>query len=213
VDIAEQYLSAAEAACLVLEDPHVAEAWERPSTLPLYTVAGLAGHLAGQVGVVLKVLHAPPLPRAAATLSGPDFLRQQKWIDAPDDDEVHRGIRRSADTYAERGAPALAVRTRASLEQIQALLADEDVQRPVQFPWGSHALSLEDLLANRLMELIVHIDDLVVSVGAPSPEVPDAVAETALHLLIHVAARRNGWQQQVRALTRTDRLTGTATAF
>ncbi len=58
--IRTDYLVAAEAAAELLAAPELARAWERPSALAHYTVAGLAGHLAGQI-FFAEVALAQPL--------------------------------------------------------------------------------------------------------------------------------------------------------
>ena len=58
--IADAYLLAAASAAQLLADPAVANLWDKPSALESFTVSGLAGHLAGQVLSVSRVLKSPP---------------------------------------------------------------------------------------------------------------------------------------------------------
>jgi Mycothiol maleylpyruvate isomerase N-terminal domain len=54
----DAYLQAARSAAELLHRPEVAAAWDAPSALPEFMVRGLAGHLAGQVFSVARVLAA-----------------------------------------------------------------------------------------------------------------------------------------------------------
>lgn len=55
------------------------------------------------------------------------------------------------------------------------------------------------------MELVVHLDDLAVRVGVPTPEVPAAATDAVIGLLAALAARRHGAVPVIRALTRAER--------
>ena len=211
--VAGQYLAAAEAAAELLARPAVADRWREQSVLPLYPVSGLAGHLAGQIGVVVKVVDLPELPYDTVVVSGAEFIAHGRWIDAPDDSAAHASIRESGRVYAESGPDALASGAHRNLEQLRSALPGLDLSRPVQFPWGPPALTWADLLVNRMMELVVHSDDLATSVGLPGPELPAEVAATVTDLLTRVAAMRHGWPAVVRSLTRPDRLDQPVTAF
>ncbi|MEY9846473.1 uncharacterized protein (TIGR03083 family) [Streptacidiphilus sp. BW17] len=207
----ESYLAAAEAAVSLLAHQSVADAWEKPSALAGYAVSGLAGHLAGQVNVVAKALDGPePDTEPVALL---DYFLQASWIDADQDGEVHRGIRGSGDQYAEVGPQALATRTAEVLDRLRRDLPRQAPHRVVQFPWGPPSLRLDDLLTNRTMELVVHLDDLAVSVGVPTPELPAPATDAVVGLLATLAARRHGSVPVLRALTRAERAPATIAAF
>lgn len=83
----------------------------------------------------------------------------------------------------------------------------------MQFPWGPPSLRLEDLLLNRMMELVVHLDDLAISIRADTPALPAAATDTVIQLLATLAARRRGPGSLIRALTRTERAPASITAF
>ncbi|WP_236045752.1 maleylpyruvate isomerase N-terminal domain-containing protein [Streptacidiphilus fuscans] len=209
--ISESYLAVAEAAVSLLGHRSVADAWDEPSALAGYAVSGLAGHLAGQVSVVAKALDGPePATEPVALL---DYFLQARWIDAEQDSEVHRGIRGSGEQYAEVGPHALAARTAEVLDRLRRDLPRQRPDRVVQFPWGPPSLRLDDLLTNRMMELVVHLDDLAVSVGMPTPELPAAATDAVVALLATLAARRHGAVPVLRALTRAERAPDTIAAF
>jgi hypothetical protein len=73
-------------------------------------------------------------------------------------------------------------------------------------PWG---LSLDDFLVTRMMEIVVHSDDLAFSVGLPTSELPSSVVEPVLALLTALAVRRHG----ATALARAERAPKTIAAI
>ncbi|HEV7888384.1 MAG TPA: hypothetical protein VGO92_12560, partial [Acidimicrobiales bacterium] len=66
-------------------------------------------------------------------------------------------------------------------------------------------LSLDQYLVTRLIELLVHIDDLCVSVGVDTPGLPADAADAAVATLVGVARLNHGDLAVLRALTRRER--------
>jgi hypothetical protein len=88
--------------------------------------------------------------------------------------------------------------------------SDDD---PVLIPWQGWALTAHDLLVTRLMEMLVHSDDLAASVGLPTPQFPDEAVRPVLGLLTSVAVERHGQTALVRALSRPQRAPASISAF
>lgn len=93
-------------------------------------------------------------------------------------------------------------------EAIPAQPADRVVDLP-----GMWSLTLDDFLLTRLVEVVVHSDDLAVSVGAPSPELPPEYCDDVIALLARLAVRRHGPTAVIRAFSRGERAPGTVSAF
>src|SRR5690606_26937485 len=55
------------------------------------------------------------------------------------------------------------------------------------------------------LETVVHSDDLAVSVGAEPPDLPGAVTEPVVDLLVRLSLRRHGTTNVLRALSRAER--------
>ena len=119
--IRDAYLLAAASAAELLADPAVGNLWSKPSALESFTVSGLAGHLAGQVLSVPRVLKAPPPQGEVVSLV--DHYRRVLWIDADVDAEINVAIRQGGETNASDGAAMLAAQTKAAVEEIRELLA------------------------------------------------------------------------------------------
>ena len=80
-------------------------------------------------------------------------------------------------------------------------------------PWQDCCLATDDFLTVRLMEVVVHADDLAASVGLPSPAFDDEALHPALALLAALSAVRHGQDATLRALAREERAGGSVSAF
>ncbi len=98
------------------------------------------------------------------------------------------------------------------LEQLPDLLRTPRDPDTIFIPWQGWALTTDDFLITRSMELMVHSDDLAASVGLPTPDFPDTV-DDVVRLLSGVATRRHGQAAVIRALSRPQRSPGSVSAF
>ena len=207
----DDFLSSARSAADLLRDPAVAAAWSKPSALPEFGVAGLAGHLAFQILAIPRIL-AQPVP-SEQTISLPEHYQRVAWVGAGIDEEINVRIRRGGDEEAAEGPAALVARVDAVVGELTDGLAAEP-SRPVRIPfWGPWSLTLDDMLITRMMELAVHSDDLAVSVGLATPELPPSAVDTVIDLLSRLAVRRHGATAVLRALSRAERAPATIAAF
>ncbi|MFC0033506.1 maleylpyruvate isomerase N-terminal domain-containing protein [Micromonospora chaiyaphumensis] len=205
------YLTAARSAAALLADPAVAARWDAPSALAEFRVGGLAGHLAFQVLAVPAVLAEPVPPGEPIGLL--DHYARGTWIGAAVDDEVNVGIRSSGERVAADGPDALRAAVDPTVDRLAAALPAEPAGRVVHLARGPWSLALDDYLTTRLMELAVHSDDLAVSVGVPTPELPAEVLDPVFALLTRLAVRRHGQPAVLRALSRAERAPASVTAF
>jgi len=203
VRIRKVYLSAAAVAIELMADPAVARSWDAPSALRKLRVSGLAGHLAGQITQVLPVLDADPPDTPPISLL--DHYGRSTWTDGDIDSEVNTSIRDSGDESAAVGVATLTAQAGAALAELRRRLPAEPTDRAIQLPWGPWALTLDDYLTTRVLELAVHCDDLAVSIGVETPAFPPPSLETVLDLLCRWAAARHGGTALLRALSRAER--------
>jgi hypothetical protein len=211
--IHEQFLQTAGSAVTLLGDPAVAAAWDQPSVLDGFGVSGLAGHLARQIFLVPRLL-AQPIPDGAA-LSLIEHYAAVPWVTA---DPARQGLAEDpvitqGEEEAAIGPVALAAAAAAATAALAAALPAEPPGRLVHLPWGPWELSLGDFLVTRMMEIAVHSDDLALSVGVPTPELPEETSSIVLLLLVSLAARRHGNTAVLRALSRAERAPATIAAF
>lgn len=184
-----------------LGDPQVAERWSAPSALPRLSVGALAVHLGNQVVRAAAVLPQDPgdLPVLA---SADEHYARSTWPTAPPEDPVND---RSADEHAAVAGPeAVLAGVLAHREQVRTLLAGS-LPAVVAVPWAGWAMRREDFLLTRMLEVVVHSDDLAASLGVPAAVVPDAVFAPVRDLLVRLAVARHGQSRVVAALTRSER--------
>ncbi|WDZ84634.1 maleylpyruvate isomerase N-terminal domain-containing protein [Micromonospora cathayae] len=204
------YLTAARSALALLGEPAVARRWAEPSALAEFRVGGLAGHLAAQILRVPTMLDQP-VP-AGAPVGLAEHFGRVPWLDAGLDDEVSVVVRRIGGELAGPGPAALLSRAGETLEKVAGVLAEAPVDRLVVVP-GGWSLTLDDFLVTRLLEIAVHSDDLAVSVGLDTPELPAEVIDPVFTLLARLSARRHGQPAVLRALSRSERAPADITAF
>jgi hypothetical protein len=203
MSLTDAYLDTAAQAVKLLGAPEVAASWEKPSALVEMTVGGLVGHLAYQVFSVTPAVQEPTSQEAPIPLL--EHYARAAWIDAPLDGEVNAGIRAKGEDIASEGAQALLERARLALADQTSALPMVQSDWVVFMPQTGWALSLDDFLVTRMMELAVHMDDLAVSVGITAPELSTTAFDPVLTLLTRLAARRHGQAALLRALARAER--------
>jgi hypothetical protein len=209
-EVREAYVRAAVVAIGLLREPAVAAAWDKPSALAGFGVGGLATHLAAQVHNVESALAAPV---GGPPISLGEHYAGVPWLGADIDSEANVAIRRSGEELAADGPAAVADRAAAVVDRLPETLGAEPADRVVHLPWTGWQLTLDDLLVTRMMEIVVHADDLAVSVGVPTPDFPASVLEPALGLLCRLAVRRHGPVAVLRALSRSERAPVTISAL
>lgn len=209
--IRDAYVVAAQSVVELLGEPEVASTWEAPSALAEWSVGGLAGHLAGQVFTVVELVQAPVPSEAAIRLD--EHYDRAAWVTAALDDDVSVGIRHGGDRNAAAGPAELLARTADACALVAQLLPAQPSDRSVLLPWQGWALSLDDFLVTRMMEIAVHSDDLAVSAGIDAPELPSQVLDPVLALLTRLALRRHGQSAVLCALTRDERAPESIAAF
>lgn len=205
------YLTAARSALALLGEPAVASRWAEPSALAEFRVGGLAAHLAAQILRIPAMLDQPVPPGDPVDLA--THFGRVPWLDAGPDAEVSVIVRRIGDELAEPGPAAVLARATSSLAEVTGRLAAAPPDRVVHVLPGGWSLTLDDFLVTRLLEIAVHSDDLAVSVGLATPELPADVIDPVFTLLAGLSARRHGQPAVLRALARAERAPADITAF
>ncbi|HET6292275.1 MAG TPA: maleylpyruvate isomerase N-terminal domain-containing protein [Kribbella sp.] len=205
------YLEAAASAAELLARPEVDDAWLKGSALPELSVGGLAAHLAWQITIIGDVLAAPEPADEPRELY--EYYAQVGWIGADLDEPINVRIREGSEREALDGAAVVAHRAAAAAARLRKILLTVEPRR-VRLPsWDGWSLDLDDLLLTRLMELVVHADDLAVSVDVPTPQISQTAAGSVVDLLSRLAIRRHGAVEVVRALSRPHRTSGPIAAL
>ncbi|MEU6252130.1 maleylpyruvate isomerase N-terminal domain-containing protein [Streptomyces sp. NPDC047043] len=203
--IREAFLEAADTVAELLAEPAVAAAWDEPSVLKDFGVRGLAGHMFWQE-LALPGMLAAPVPTEPVVSLRAYYLEKVIWLDAGADAPVSARIRQGGEATAADGHTALHARVREALGRLRTDVPGAPAVRSVRVSsWGDWSLELDDFLLTRLMELVVHADDLACSVGLPTPRFPEHVTAPVVELLARLAVRRHGVVDVVRGLARAER--------
>ena len=208
ISVREALWSALDAAVAIATRDEVAVAWTDPSALDGFTVGGLVAHELIATERTALVLEEPAPDAGAVELVGlPDFYGPNR-IDDPA--ELAGGLpallRQGASARAEAG-PVPVVGELAGLGArlrplVEAATADRLVP-VVQVPGG--AARLDDYLATRVIELVVHTDDLACSVGMAAPDIPADALAVVTAAFLDLAVARSGGRAVLRAFARRER--------
>ncbi|MFJ6168280.1 maleylpyruvate isomerase N-terminal domain-containing protein [Micromonospora orduensis] len=193
---------AAAIALDLIRRPEVTERWSDPSALPHLSVGGLACHLGRQAVRAAELLpEATDLP----TLESADsHYERAAWVSegTPDEAAVANG---PDEADAARGPADLHTSSTRALEVVRDLLGRGAARDVVPIPWQGWSLRRADFLLTRQLEIVVHSDDLAVSVGVPTPAFPPEVFDPVRDLLVRLAVRRRGQSALISALSRSER--------
>ncbi|WP_019137005.1 maleylpyruvate isomerase N-terminal domain-containing protein [Cellulomonas massiliensis] len=201
---------AAEAALGLASRPEVASAWQEESACAGMTVGALAAHLLLQAQRVVEVLGGSPGDPAAA-LTVDEHYAQVSWRREDLDGPSNVAVRDRSAALADPGPEAVLAHARTVVDRLDATLAD--APPAVLVPWQGTVLSSDDFVVTRLLEILVHSEDLAASVGVPTPEFSPDALWPVVTLLTNLALRRHGQDALLRTLARPQRAPASVSAF
>ena len=214
VMIFEEFLGASDAALGLLESPEVAAGWGSASACEGFTVGGLAAHLAWQVESARWAVESERPAAGAEVTPLTEHYARALWVGADLDAPVNTGIRDTGEKRAAPGAVEVARSARAAREVLAGVFGSLSPQEVVAVPWiEGRAMTAEDVLATRVLELLIHTDDLAVSVGVATPAASDAAYARVIGILTGVSVRRFGALAVLRGLSRAERAPESISAF
>ena len=209
-DLRPAFLAATDHVIAIVSRDDVAAAWHRPSALPEWSVGGLVAHLASQPVTALALLRAEP---ATQVITLDEHYARSAWVSVGLDDDVNVAIRSGGDEQAEAGRDAVLARVVAARAELPEVLAEQRADRAVLIPWTGWALRRDEFLTGRMMEVVVHGEDVAASLGFESPALPEEVLGPVMALLTRLSVRRHGQGAVVSALSRVERAPRTISAF
>lgn len=199
------FFEACELALGVVRSDAVAGAWDRPSALDGFTVGALASHLYSAIRLFESALAKPEAPDLRlATYT--DFYSLNRVAEPSDlEDPFQVAIRDDATRRSAAGAAVLAEKFSDLIARLRQVLEPMPLDRPVPV-WRIEggATSLTDYLLTRIVELLVHADDLAVSVGVDI-DLPPHASSAAFDVFVELARARFGDRAVLRAFTRKER--------
>ncbi len=197
----DTFVATAAVVRTLLADERLRASWGEPSALAELTNGALAAHLARAALVVAPYLDGPP-PAGPLADASEYFARLSPPPDL--DNELNRGIRDRANDGAAGGPDGVLTAFDDALGALRARFTTEPSDRTLRVAAGI-PMRLDDYLVTRILEMVVHADDLAVSIGVPTPEFPPAATGATIDCLVGVARIRHGDTAVVRALTRRER--------
>jgi hypothetical protein len=201
------FLDVAAAVRPLLDGSDIAARWDEPSALTGMTIGALAGHLSRAVSTVGGYLESDPPTSDISPLDAAGYFASIDGLGGRDvdiDTPLHLSIRRRGEEAASGGAAEVLGRWDATVRELSVRLPDEPADRMVAVLDG-RPMRLDDYLVTRLVEMVVHADDLAVSLEIPSPPMPADATDAVIGMLVDIARRRHGDLAVVRALTRRER--------
>lgn len=195
----------------LVAEPQVGARWGEESSCAGMSIGALTWHLVDQPRRVVEVLSGPAGEGAPITLD--QHYAEAAWIQQDLDGPANVGVRERGEERAITGGQDAAVEAaRAARAQLDAALAAAGPT--VHIPWTGRTIGTDDFLVSRLMEIVVHCDDLATSLdGVPVPQFPADVLQPVVTLLTDLALRRHGQDALVRTLARPQRAPGAVNAF
>ena len=190
--------------------PEVRTAWDQPSAAEGMNVGAMAQHLLSQLGHLVDPAGVA-VPANVEVISILEHYQRAAWANSSLTNDANTTIRERANHAAAEGPDAVLDLARTRLAVIPNTV--DRFGDLIYVEWQGWALAANAFLITRLMEIVVHSDDLAASVGLPLPDFPAAAFEAVTGLLTAVATRRHGQAAIIHALSRPQRSTGPVTAF
>lgn len=197
----EQFLLGADVVLQAVTDTRVVDAWHEPSILDGQTVGSVAAHLArGSVWVVLDYM-AKDIAKDTV-----DFESAAEYyailLDSMTDAD-HEAVRKRGEDGSAAGPVGVGEELTTKLAQLREALGAAPAGRLVSV-YGGKVMRLDDYLWTRIVEQVVHLDDLARSIGIePWTNPPDAEA-LVISCGADIGRRRKGGAQMIRALFRDE---------
>jgi uncharacterized protein (TIGR03083 family) len=193
-----------DATTALVGDATLPERFDGPSALAGFSLRGLAGHLLRAVTSAEGYLDRPDPDTGPEPISAAEYYSAVTAASTDVDDDFNRAIRQRGVEAASGRPEEFPAAWAGAAARIRARLAAEPAGRLVRV-YGDLVLTLDEYVVTRLIEVVVHADDLAVSLGVAPPPLPPAATSVAIATLVEVARRRRGDTAVLRALTRRER--------
>ena len=185
-----------------IDKENVAERWEEPSALEGMTIGALAAHLVRAAGSTLAYLDRT----SPDTTTDGDLLNPVTYFHAAVDSPIHEQIKTVSSEEAANGHAAIVAICRDTVKELASRLRTEPQSRLVG-ALGGRLLTLDDFCRTRLIEVLLHMDDLAASMGEQRPTMdPEAIA-IVIDIIIGIARQNYGDWAVLHSLARVERST------
>ncbi|HUC06047.1 MAG TPA: maleylpyruvate isomerase N-terminal domain-containing protein [Acidimicrobiales bacterium] len=190
----------------LIASEQVGAAWSLPSSLAHYSTGGVAAHAvyAGVLRLVQMLEEAEP--HVSSLVSVAEYYGANRLDPTGVEDPLFVILREGAEKVARQGHERLLSTCRAAHAELRRALPLESASRRIavaRVPGGSSTLA--DYLRTRVVEIVVHGDDVVTSVKGLVSVPPRRALDDCLALCLELARSRVGDLGVLRAFTRAER--------
>ncbi len=199
-DIRSLVVGTVETAADVIGDAAVANRWDQPSALEGMTVGALCAHLVRAAGATIAYLDRTPADRQPDD----ELLTPVTYFRAAVEAPIHDQIKDVSADEAAIGQQAMAAKCRRLAADLASRFADEPEDR-LLMALGGRMLTLDDFCRTRLIEVLLHIDDLVASTGIPRPTLDLRGPVEVIEICVGIGIDRHGVWGMLEALARAER--------
>lgn len=201
-DVRAVYLACLPPVVELLADELLDAHWDEPSSLVGLTTGALAAHLARSATRPLVVMERRTSVAPVATTPGGYYRAIDLTGDL--DSEINTGIRQRADTEARAGPAAIHAAVAAAAgtlaTTVPALELDAVIEAFADLP-----IPFSVYLETRVLEIVVHVDDLLAGLPTLPGELPAAAWTVATEVALDVARSRSGDRALLRTMVRGER--------
>ena len=195
-------VEAVDAAAVLMADDEVTARWDEPSALAGMTIGALCAHLVRAAGATLAYLDRTD---PAARPDG-ELLTPVTYFHAAIDSPIHERIKEVSAGEAAAGPAELAAKCAGIAESMGVRFAAEPGDRLVA-ALGGRMLLLDDFCRTRLIEVLLHLDDLAASIGRPCPPTSAEGRAIVIDIVVGIARMQHGDWAVLHALARRERAT------
>jgi hypothetical protein len=203
----DAYLGAVDWLRGVLGRAEVFGAWPEPSAIAGYTVGGVASHAVHSVLWLEQLLRDDVEPVGLRAASVLEYFGPVRVEESGDMDPFSASLRAAAEAFAQTGPEIVIAACITARDELVGLLSDVSVTRAVpvvRVPGGQ--MPLGEYLRTRVLEIVVHGDDVVCSVaGMIVASPPPNTIGTCMDVCLELARARSGDFPILRAFTRRER--------
>jgi len=202
IQVRRLVVEAVERAAELIAAPATAERWNHPSALEGMTVGALAAHLVRAAGATIAYLDRTPSEQSPAD----ELLTPSTYFHAAIASPIHDQIKTVSSDEASIGHQATAEKCSRLAHELSDRLSTEPADRLIA-ALGGRFLTLDDFCRTRMIEVLLHLDDLAVSTDQPRPETDPEGPALVIDICINIARNLHGDWPVLYALARNERAT------
>ncbi|MBT5139455.1 MAG: hypothetical protein HOH36_08690 [Acidimicrobiaceae bacterium] len=193
-------VEAVEASAELMASSPVADQWNEASALEGMTVGALAAHLVRAAGSTIAYLDRTPVDALPST----ELLTPTTYFHAAIGSPIHERIKHVSAQESSLGHSALTEKCTQLAADLKTRLATEPDDRLVA-ALGDRFLTLDDFCRTRMIEVLVHLDDLAVSTSQRRPVTDPTGIAIVIDISVGIARHAHGDWNVLYALARTER--------